>query len=213
MDRYKLTFDTYNNIAKIYEDKFMNMDLYNDTYDLFCNLVPQPGARIFEVACGPGNITRYLAQQRPDLKIEATDIAPNMIELAEKNVPTAQFRLLDARNIDQVEPGFNGIICGFGLPYFSREDCAKFFRDCATLLEDDGILYCSFVPGSYDQSGYRTGNGNQIYFYYHPEGEILAQLKTNNFELVKQMSVDYLAASDGNHQVHTVIIARKVKPE
>jgi ubiquinone/menaquinone biosynthesis C-methylase UbiE len=209
MDRYQLTFDTYNNIAKVYEDKFMDMDLYNDTYNLFCSLIPQPEARIFEVACGPGNITRYLAQQRPDFRIEATDIAPNMIELAEKNVPGAKFRLLDARNIDQVAPGFNGVICGFGLPYFSREDCAKFFRDCATLLENDGILYCSFVPGDYDQSGYRTGNGNQIYFYYHPEGEILAQLESNNFELVKQTSIDYLASSDGNRQVHTVVIARK----
>mgnify|MGYP003149785561 CR=1 FL=1 len=34
MDRYKETFETWNKIASIYQDKFMNMDLYNETYDV-----------------------------------------------------------------------------------------------------------------------------------------------------------------------------------
>ncbi len=207
MDPYKITFDTYDRIAKIYEDKFMNMDLYNNTYDLFCELIPQ-AARIFEVACGPGNITRYLAQQRPDFRIEATDIAPAMLELARANVPTAHFQLMDGRAIDQATPGFGGIICGFGLPYFSQEDCVKFFRDCSQLLVDGGILYCSFVPGSYDRSGYQTGNGKQIYFYYHPENYVLELLNNNGFEVVSIHSIGY-PAKDGLTQEHKIIIARK----
>lgn len=38
----------------------MDLDLYNDTYDAFCQAVYKPGARIFEIGCGPGNITRYV---------------------------------------------------------------------------------------------------------------------------------------------------------
>lgn len=208
MDPYKATFETYNKIAEIYQDKFMDMDLYNGTYDLFCSLISQSGARIFEVACGPGNITRYLAQQRPDFNIEATDIAPNMIELAKSNVPTANFRLLDARNIDQLEPGFDGIICGFGLPYFSKEDCVKFFRDCHLLLNNKGILYFSFVPGDYERSGYQSdNNGNSIYFYYHPAEELQHQLH-HHFETIATPSIDY-PGKNGLTQEHMIVIARK----
>lgn len=34
-DRYLETYKTWNNIAQLYEDKFMNFELYNDTYKSF----------------------------------------------------------------------------------------------------------------------------------------------------------------------------------
>lgn len=53
MDRYKETFETWNKIASIYKDKFMNMDLYNETYDVICNAITQPNAKILDIGCGP----------------------------------------------------------------------------------------------------------------------------------------------------------------
>jgi hypothetical protein len=31
MDRYKETFETWNKVASLYQDKFMELDLYNDS--------------------------------------------------------------------------------------------------------------------------------------------------------------------------------------
>ena len=56
MDKYKETFKTWNKVASLYEDKFMDLDLYNNTYDYFCELV-KDNAKILEIGCGPGNIT------------------------------------------------------------------------------------------------------------------------------------------------------------
>ena len=84
MDRNKETFDTWNNIASLNQDKFMNLDLYNDTYDFICKAIATPNAKLLEIGCGPGNITKYLLSQRPDFDIFGIDIAPNMIELAKK---------------------------------------------------------------------------------------------------------------------------------
>ncbi|WP_236010765.1 hypothetical protein [Flavobacterium chungangense] len=39
MDRYKETFETWNKIAKLYEDKFMNLNIYDETYDFFCSFL------------------------------------------------------------------------------------------------------------------------------------------------------------------------------
>src|SRR5690606_38021251 len=100
MDRYQITFQTWDKVAEVYQDIFMDMALYNNTYDAFCSLIRNPNPRIFEIGCGPGNITRYLLSKRPDFKIEAIDIAPKMIKLAKTNNPQATFRVMDCREID-----------------------------------------------------------------------------------------------------------------
>ena len=85
-NRYKQTFETWNKAAWRYQDKFMDLNLYNDTYDLICNYLNRPNSKILEIGCGPGNITRYILSKRPDLDVFGIDIAPNMIELAKKTI-------------------------------------------------------------------------------------------------------------------------------
>ena len=76
MDNYKETFETWNKITTLYQNKFMDLDLYNDTYDSFCNSLSKENSSILEIGCGPGNITKYLLEQRPDLLILGIDVAP-----------------------------------------------------------------------------------------------------------------------------------------
>ena len=68
MDTYQETFDTQNKVAKLYQDMFMNLDLYNDSYDTFCDQVKIKNATILEIGCGPENITKYLLKKRLDFK-------------------------------------------------------------------------------------------------------------------------------------------------
>jgi 2-polyprenyl-3-methyl-5-hydroxy-6-metoxy-1,4-benzoquinol methylase len=68
-----------------------------------------------------------------------------MITLAEQNNPTATFEAMDCRNISQKSGMYDGIVCGFCIPYLSAEDCDKFVQDCYNLLHRDGILYFSFI--------------------------------------------------------------------
>ncbi|WP_298263440.1 hypothetical protein [uncultured Lutibacter sp.] len=41
MDTYKETFITWNTIAKFYQDKFMDLDIYNDTYQILVESIPK----------------------------------------------------------------------------------------------------------------------------------------------------------------------------
>ena len=79
MKRNKETFETWNKIALLYQNKFMDFELYNETYDFICNSIIKEKAKILEIGCGPGNITKYLLSKRPDFNIYGIDIAPNMI--------------------------------------------------------------------------------------------------------------------------------------
>ena len=102
MNPYQETFDTWNKVAQLYEDKFMYLTIYNDSYDFVCKHLQQSNSKLLEVGCGPGNITKYLLTQRPDFDILGIDIAPNMIQLAEQNNPTATFKVLDALKINEL---------------------------------------------------------------------------------------------------------------
>ena len=160
MSRYQNNIQTWNTLADAYQQKFMDLDLYNDTYNRFLELLPKPDARIFEIGCGPGNITRYLLAQNPALQITATDVAPAMLQLAKNNAPEANFMLLDARETSTVKEQFDGIVCGFCLPYLAKEDCRKLIADCARLLPAEGIFYLSTLEGNYQRSGYQTGSND-----------------------------------------------------
>lgn len=210
MDRYQQTVDTYNKIALAYQEKFMGLDLYNDTYDQFCTLIEKENANIFEIGCGPGNITRYLLGKRPDFKIEATDMAPNMIQLAKENNPTADCRIMDCREIDQITDRFDGIICGFCMPYLSKEDCAKLISDAAKLLTPNGIFYFSVIEDDYSKSDYETSSNGQhkVYVYYHQEDYLREALEENDFEIIDLPRKSYLKP-DGFISTHLIFIARK----
>ena len=208
MDRYQETFETWNKVAPLYEEKFMKLDLYNDTYDQFCELLPMKNPVILEIGCGPGNITQYLLNKRPDFKILATDIAPNMIALAKINCPTAQFEIMDSRNISSIKNKYDGLVCGFCLPYLSDSDVEKLISDSQVLLNKDAILYFSFVAGEKEQSGYQSSrNGDRTYFYYHNIDTISDHLKRNSFAIIDIIQKKYIK-TDHTEEWHTILLAK-----
>ncbi|MEH6762924.1 MAG: class I SAM-dependent methyltransferase [Aequorivita antarctica] len=209
MDKYQETFNTWNNIAKIYEDKFMDLDLYNDTYDIFLDSISKANASVLEAGCGPANITKYLLTKRPDLKIKGIDISENMVRLARKNNPSAVFEIMDIRKIDSINGKFDAIICGFCIPYLSQNDCSKLITDCKNLLNESGILYLSFVEGDFENSGFISGStGERAYFYYHNLDFLENELKANSFETNELLPKKY-KKTDGTEERHTVLILKK----
>jgi cyclopropane fatty-acyl-phospholipid synthase-like methyltransferase len=210
MDTYKETFDTWNNIADLYQQKFMDLDLYNESYDFLCSKLMQRGAKVLDVGCGPGNISKYLLAKRPDFDITGIDVAPNMVLLAQKNNPSARYVVMDCRNIAQLPSKFDGIVGGFCLPYLSLQESQQFFSDAYALLQDDGLLYLSFVAGAPMKSGFKEGSGGRVYFYYHRVEDIMDQLSGLKFLHLKTFVVQYPVAG-GAYEEHTILIVQKQK--
>ncbi len=209
MDHYKETFETWNNLASRYQDMFMDLDLYNDSYDFICNSITRPNAKLLDIGCGPGNITKYLLSKRPDFDIYGIDIAPNMIELAKKNNPAASFAIMDSRQIGELKEQYDGVVCGFCLPYLSQADCHKLISDCYNLLNDSGLLYISFVEGDPIDSGFQvSSSGERSFFYFHLLNDLKTKLIESKFDDITTFTVEY--KKSGNEiDIHTIITARK----
>jgi len=182
------TSKVFSKYAKVYEDKFMEIKLFHDTYDSFLGLLPKNDSAILDIGCGPGNITKYLLDNRPELNVLGIDIADKMLQLAKENNPSANFKLMDCNNIHNIKTSFDGIMCGFCLPYLSKEEVSVFIRSSYQLLNANGILYISTMEDSYENSKYigpSSGENEAIYTYYYSEGYLKNVLLENGFKISK----------------------------
>jgi len=209
MDKTKIAVSIFNKFAKEYQDKFMNVDTYIDTFDQFCDNIKKQNAEILELACGPGNITRYLLKKRPDFKISGTDLAPNMIELAKINNPQAQFQVMDCRAIGIIEKKYDGLMCGFCLPYLSKEEAIHLISDAGKLLKPGGIVYISTMEDDNSKSAFKKGSsGDEIFMNYHEADYLTKALIENNFKIIDLRRQDY-PEKDGTITKDLIIIAGK----
>jgi predicted TPR repeat methyltransferase len=184
MDRTKQAVDVFNKLANLYTEKYMNVDLYADSLDIFCELAENNGS-VLELACGPGNVTKYILSKRPDLKILGTDLAPSMLEIAREKNPNAVFTEMDCRKMSTLNKTCDAIICAFGLPYLSKGEAVQLIFDAKKHLDANGLFYLSFMEDNHERSGVQKGStGDEIYMNFHEEGYIVDALKTSGFLVI-----------------------------
>jgi ubiquinone/menaquinone biosynthesis C-methylase UbiE len=186
MDKNKNAVNIFNKYAKEYATKFMDVNLYAQTFDFFCNAIKTQNAAVLELACGPGNITNYLISKRPALKILGLDLAPNMIELAKENNPNADFKVMDCREISKLNKKFDAVMCGFCLPYLSKEEVAQLIKDASLLLNSHGVIYISTMEDDYEKSGFKKGSkGDEIFMHFYKSDFLSKTLIENGFTILK----------------------------
>ena len=211
MKKNSITQATYNKVAQQYWEKVASLDHYNASYDTFCELLSQD-AKVFEMGCGPGNVTQYVLNNRPDLQYTASDLAPSMLALAKKHNTNVQFLQLDCREIVTLNQKFDAIIGAFVLPYLNKTECATLICDCAKALTPKGVLYLSTMEGDYAQSGFEHtsfSGEDQVYIHYHQEAFLRECLSENDFEvlhLIKQACHE----PDGRVYNDMIFIVRKL---
>lgn len=209
MDKNKIAVDLFNKQAEVYQSKFMDVALYADTLDYFCDRLPQTGAAVFEIACGPGNVTRYLLNRRPDLKISGTDLAPNMIALAQNNNPQVTFHIMDGRQIGSLPGKYDGLMCGFFLPYLSKAEAIQLIQDAYAILNHGGVFYLSTMEDLYEHSAFkRASSGDEIFMHFHEACYLSEALQQSGFTVLKTERKIY-PAPDGTVTTDLIIIAQK----
>ncbi|WP_426329102.1 class I SAM-dependent DNA methyltransferase [Pedobacter sp. R-06] len=176
--------DAFDKSAKIYQEKFMDVSLYAEPFKVFFDHIRAGDARVLDIACGPGNITKYLLDKRPDYQILGIDLSSKMLSLARANNPKAQFQLMDCRDIDIIKEKFNAITCGFCLPYLTQQEAVKLISNVSKLLKPNGVFYLSTMEeDENNKSRYQiSSTGDQVYVNYHKEDYLVTALKENNFE-------------------------------
>ena len=206
------TAKVFGKYAKVYEDKFMDVSIFHDTYDNFLEYLPRVDSAILDIGCGPGNITKYLLDNFPKLNILGVDIADEMLLLATENNPSANFKLMDCNSIHTISSSFDGIIIGFCLPYLSKEEVNTFIRNAYQLLNTNGVLYISTMEGPYEDSKYvgpSSGDDESIYTYYYQEEYLKSLLHNNRFNILETFRKKQQTENNNLEATDIVLIAQK----
>jgi 2-polyprenyl-3-methyl-5-hydroxy-6-metoxy-1,4-benzoquinol methylase len=194
MNQFEISVLRFNDFANEYAERFMNIESYIPAVDKFCACFSEIDPEILELACGPGNFTRYLKSQFPKSNILAIDLAPKMIEIARRLVKDVDFKVLDVRNLSRIEKEFDAIMCSFCLPFLSYEDTFKLIYDCSLKLKTGGVIYISTMEGDESLAGFEptTFSGkSEIYFNYHKQKDLENALFQNGFTIKELIKQDY----------------------
>lgn len=105
----------------------------------------RPGMRILDLACGPGNLSRRLAELvLPDGEVVGVDLASGMIELARSaGIVNARFEVMDIESLELADGSFDAAVCGHGFQFVP--DLPLALGEARRVLRPDGRLAAS-VP-------------------------------------------------------------------
>jgi len=175
MNNFDISVNRFNEFAEEYANRFSTIENYHHAIDRFIELIDSEKPSILELGCGPGNITRYLKEKLPESQIIAIDLAPKMIEIARQSLTDVDFRVLDVRDINQINQKFDAVMCSFCLPFLSHPDTQQLIANCANLLSEKGVMYISTMEGDASKAGFETtsfSGNSEIYFNYYTRSEL-----------------------------------------
>ena len=113
--------------------------------DLARRLEVKDGARVLEVACGTGIVTRHLVDRLPPrARLVATDLNEPMLEHARRKIPETkpvEWRQADACALPFPDASFEAVVCQFGLMFVP--DKPKAVREARRVLAPGGRLLLS----------------------------------------------------------------------
>lgn len=210
MDKTAQNTVTYDLCARTFAEKFMDLRLYREQLDFFCELLP-PAAHILDLGCGPGNIAKLLLEKEKGFQVYGVDLSGEMVKLAQQYAPQGIFAVGDLRNVPLQANDFDAVVASFCIVHLTRDETLELMRKVQRSLKPNGLLYLSFMLGQ--ASGYETtsySNGNTLYFHYYTEEFMHAVLPECGLEVIHTFEQEY-TQTEGPVPNDIFMIARKRK--
>lgn len=119
-----------------------------------------PGARVLDIGCGWGGMAIYLARHF-DVTVKGITLSEEQLALARVRAEQAgvadriDFELVDYRDLASRGATFDRIVSVGMFEHVGQAQFARFFRDCARMLQHDGVMLLHTIgrmggPGSTD---------------------------------------------------------------
>ncbi len=130
--------ETYDRIA---EDWFK--DHQEDTWwiggtDAFISFL-KPKSPVLDVGCGAGTKSKYLLDK--GLGVVGIDFSEKMIEIAKREVPLATFKVVDIKDMGELQESFDGILAQAVLLHIPKAEVVGVINGLKNKLKDGGYLY------------------------------------------------------------------------
>jgi ubiquinone/menaquinone biosynthesis C-methylase UbiE len=184
--------------------------------ELIRHIATFPAQSILEIACGTGRVTKHLRENFPSAgNLIATDINPDMLELARKqlNDPSITFQLADAQHLPFAEQSFDLVVNQFGLMFLP--DKQRGLSEALRVLKPNG----HFVFTTWDRAAnmplfkllidelivplFKDGDTNRFYtpFSLNDPDLLQGSLEQAGFINCRVMLMKYKGHADSPQQI------------
>jgi ubiquinone/menaquinone biosynthesis C-methylase UbiE len=149
----------------VFYDRFLG-SFYFEPYaaDLAQRVTVSRDARVLELACGTGILTRRLREALPkDAQLVATDLNEAMIEFARSKLwgTDIHWRTADAQSLPFKDGVFDAVVCQFGLMFLPDKPLG--FREARRVLKPGGMLvtnvWCALADNPTAAAAHRALTG------------------------------------------------------
>lgn len=197
---------TYNKIAPIYAREFGSMIPDQMFFNEF--LTALGGAKLLDVGCGVGQYCLFAASK--GFVTLGIDNSEKMLAVAKSVANECHFLLQNATDIGYHNE-FDGIIANNLLCNLTVPQARAVLSRCCDALKDDGLMYVSITDGEgegFEQEPLAPDLKMYIKRYKPAEFE---QLVSENFELVKVWTIDFVDPGSVGERKHYVLLRKKQK--
>ncbi|MFD5798842.1 class I SAM-dependent methyltransferase [Streptomyces diastatochromogenes] len=105
----------------------------------------EPGSRVLDVGSGTGRPTAQTLAEAGH-SVLGVDVSPVMVDIAAQQVPEAEFRLADIRELPLAEGSFDAVCGYFSLLQMSRAEQSAVVGRMARALRPGGLAVLATVP-------------------------------------------------------------------
>ncbi|MER6413761.1 class I SAM-dependent methyltransferase [Streptomyces humidus] len=131
-------------LGPAYETAFAHSEAHRRSLEWLLGQLA-PGSRVLDVGSGTGRPTAETLA-RAGHEVLGVDVSPVMVELAARQVPEAQFRCVDVRELPLAEGSFDAVCVYFSLLQLDRAQQAGLVGRLARALRPGGSLVLATVP-------------------------------------------------------------------
>lgn len=177
-----VTQESYQKTAHEFARKVENLAPL-ESIEKFIKLLPSH-AKIIDIGCGSGRDAKIFSER--GLSVLGIDFCQNLIDIAKKHAPLAQFQMMDIETATFPPSSFDGAWACCSLSHISKKNFPSVLATIHSLLKTNGHLYLTLKKGigEVQEKDLRYGDFEKFWSFYE-EKEIKELVQKAHFEILE----------------------------
>ncbi len=181
--------ETYNKIAEEWHKDHQDDSWWVEGTEKLISFLP-PGATVLDAGCGGGTKTKYLAEK--GFKVTGIDFAENLIAIARREAPQAQFVVMNMRDAASLPQSFDAVFAQASLLHIPKKEISDVLTSLASRLEPSGYFYIAVKgkrpdgPDEEMKEEHDYGYPYERFFSYYTLEELIGHLQKLGLTVVYQ---------------------------
>lgn len=201
-DKIELNKNAYNNSAKKYNERRVIYNKTIDDLDIFVQNLPKNG-KVLDAGCGAGEpVARFMVDH--GLTVTGIDISEEILKIAKKSVPEADFQVMDLTDLSFEDESFDGIAAFYSVIHVPREEHEQIFSEFNRILKQNGLILVTMGAEEWEGEEEDLIEGHRMFWSHYSPEESKAIIEKAGFEIISD------TIKEIGNEVHYWIFAKKI---